>query len=206
MALAQLTAAQLNAHLRDNLLETAVAKVTTKGDMAIATAANALARLGVGANNSILVADSAATTGVKWQAAMVGARVKNSGTQSCSDGADKKLSWDGEDFDTDTIHDTSTNPERLTATTAGTYIIIANVQFTSNATGERVAYIKFGGSTEIARTSVEACAGSYTTDVPAHAVYQFAAGEYVELFAKQNSGGPLTVTTACRFSMWRIGP
>jgi hypothetical protein len=39
---------------------------TTKGDLAVATAADTAARLGVGANNTILMADSAATPGVKW--------------------------------------------------------------------------------------------------------------------------------------------
>ncbi len=40
-----LTAAQLNAHVRDNLLETAVAKATAAGEVPYATAANALAML-----------------------------------------------------------------------------------------------------------------------------------------------------------------
>jgi len=41
---------------------------TTKGDILAATGANALARLGVGANNQLLVADSAQAAGVKWAA------------------------------------------------------------------------------------------------------------------------------------------
>lgn len=45
VASAILTAAQLNTHLRDNLLETLVAKVTTAGDIGYATAATTLARL-----------------------------------------------------------------------------------------------------------------------------------------------------------------
>lgn len=40
------TATLLNAHLRDNLLETAPAKVTTAGDLVYATGAGELARLG----------------------------------------------------------------------------------------------------------------------------------------------------------------
>lgn len=44
-----LTAALLNTHLRDNLLETAVAKVTTANDIVRATGANALARIASGA-------------------------------------------------------------------------------------------------------------------------------------------------------------
>ena len=39
---------------------------TTKGDIITATAANTPARLGVGSDNQILVADSTASTGLKW--------------------------------------------------------------------------------------------------------------------------------------------
>ena len=39
---------------------------TTKGDLVPATGSAAFARLGVGANNTVLTADSAAATGMKW--------------------------------------------------------------------------------------------------------------------------------------------
>ena len=42
-----------------------VAKLTTKGDLLVTTG-SALNRLGVGTNNQVLMADSAATNGVKW--------------------------------------------------------------------------------------------------------------------------------------------
>ena len=47
--------------------------VTTKGDIVAATAADTLTRLGVGANNTVLTADSAQATGLKWAAASSGA-------------------------------------------------------------------------------------------------------------------------------------
>ncbi len=56
-----LTAALLNTHVRDNLLEAAPAKVTTKGDLTVATAANSISRLAVGSNGAVLVADSGHT-------------------------------------------------------------------------------------------------------------------------------------------------
>jgi hypothetical protein len=37
-----------------------------KGDLIVATAANTVGRLAVGANNTALIADSATSTGVKW--------------------------------------------------------------------------------------------------------------------------------------------
>jgi hypothetical protein len=42
------SASLLNTHVRDNMLETAPAKMTTAGDIVIATGANAIARLGLG--------------------------------------------------------------------------------------------------------------------------------------------------------------
>lgn len=43
-----------------------LATVTTKGDLLVATGAAILARLAVGANNLVLLADSATATGLKW--------------------------------------------------------------------------------------------------------------------------------------------
>ena len=46
--------------------KTAKSTLTTKGDVYAATAASTPARLGVGANNTVLTADSAEATGLKW--------------------------------------------------------------------------------------------------------------------------------------------
>lgn len=62
------TAAQLNTHLRDNLAATAPALSAAKGDVFAGTAANAIGRVAVGADNSVLTADAAQAAGVKWSA------------------------------------------------------------------------------------------------------------------------------------------
>ena len=49
--------------------------VTAKGDLIVGTANNAVSRLGVGANGTTLVADSAEATGMKWAAASGGGKV-----------------------------------------------------------------------------------------------------------------------------------
>jgi hypothetical protein len=46
--------------------KTAKSTLTTKGDLYAATAASTPARLGVGANDTVLTADSTAATGLKW--------------------------------------------------------------------------------------------------------------------------------------------
>jgi hypothetical protein len=45
--------------------------VDAKGDLIAATAADTVTRLGVGANDTVLTADSTAATGLKWVGAMV---------------------------------------------------------------------------------------------------------------------------------------
>jgi hypothetical protein len=52
--------------------KTTKATLTTKGDIYAATAASTVARLGVGANATVLTADSAEATGLKWAAATSG--------------------------------------------------------------------------------------------------------------------------------------
>lgn len=48
------SAAVMNTHVRDNLLQTAPAKVTTAGDIVYASGANALSRLAAGATGTVL--------------------------------------------------------------------------------------------------------------------------------------------------------
>lgn len=59
------TAALMNIHLRDNLLETAPGKATTAGDIFYATAANAIARHGLPAAGSGLL--TAASSAPQWR-------------------------------------------------------------------------------------------------------------------------------------------
>jgi hypothetical protein len=57
--------------------------VDAKGDIIAATAADAVSRLAVGANNTVLTADSSTATGLKWAAAAAGGMtVLASGTLS----------------------------------------------------------------------------------------------------------------------------
>jgi len=54
--------------------------VTTKGDLIVASASAAVARLGVGTNGQILTADSSATNGIKWATIAAGGVASVSGT------------------------------------------------------------------------------------------------------------------------------
>lgn len=85
------TSSQLNTHVRDNLLETAPAKVTTKGDSVWSTGANAIVRLSVGSNGQMLIADSGSTPGVKWTADVVASESGGSITFGTGSGGHKAV-------------------------------------------------------------------------------------------------------------------
>lgn len=81
------TTAFVNAEIaNDAVLD---ATFTTKGDIVVASSANTPVRLGVGANDFVLTADSTQTTGVKWAAAAAGAGVADGSITSAkiADGA-----------------------------------------------------------------------------------------------------------------------
>ena len=70
-------------------------------------------------------------------AKLVGARVYNNADLTIPTASWTNLTFNSEDFDTDTIHDTSTNTDRLICKTAGVYLAVFNARFDANAAGER---------------------------------------------------------------------
>ena len=133
-------------------------------------------------------------------AKLVGARVRNSANISCTSGVDTHLTFDTEDYDYDTIHDLSTNTNRLTCKTAGIYVIMGSVWWPNNATGSRTLSIWFGGATVIASVRYgHASVGDYEGQ-SVTCTYALAVNEYVELIARQSSGGALNAAYLAAYS------
>jgi len=76
------------------------------------------------------------------------AKVYKAADQSVSVRTETTLQFDAEYWDTDTIHDTSTNNSRLTCKTAGIYVVTANVvvEGVDGTGGEVWAGIRENGS------------------------------------------------------------
>jgi len=185
--------------------------LTTKGDLISATAASTVARLPVGTNAQILVADSTASTGLKWAAAtnFHGAYVYKSTSQSLANDTQTAITFDSEVTDTDGYHDNSTNNTRLTVPTGlgGNYAVTGTITFTGNATGARYVVVKKNGN--IFFYTVLNNNGTVEMMSQATQVIPLAAGDYVELFGIQTSGGSLNVsggqTFYTNFSIALIG-
>ena len=104
------------------------------------------------------------------------------------------LSFNSETHDTDAIHDTATNPDRLTCKTAGTYLVTASVVFADNATGpSRVLRVLKNGDTanpvdyDVAINVAAYGARLQSATLPV----VLAAGDYVTVQVYQDSGAAL---------------
>ena len=112
-----------------NAIQNAI--VDAKGDIIAASAADTPARLAVGTNGQVLTADSTTATGLKWATASSsptfnGAQVKKSSAQSTTAGGVTTITFDQENYDTNSYHDNSTNNSRLTVPTTGYYRFTIN--------------------------------------------------------------------------------
>lgn len=150
------TASMMNTHVRDNLLATEAATVTTAGDLAYATGANALARLAPGTSSQVLRSGTSPSWGTVPLAALAtvpACRVYSSTSVALTSATWTAVTFNSERYDNDAIHDTGSNTSRLTCKTAGVYAIFATIQ-TDSAIG-RYAALRFllNGTTTIGSTS-----------------------------------------------------
>ncbi len=137
-----------------------------------------------------------------------GARVYSDANKNIPNGTSTVIDFNLEDYDNDDIHDNVTNNSRLTCQTAGKYLITGNITYTSNATGGRGLFIGLNGGNPVGLTRGQAVNGTIT-DVQVTTVYDLGIGDYVELYAYQESGIQLASEVwadyAPRFMMQRIG-
>jgi hypothetical protein len=129
----------------------------------------------------------------------LGVRVFNTGTVAVGHTSATPVPFPSEAFDNDNLHDTATNNSRITFTAAGKYIVGGCVWWQSGSTGIRQVAIRLNGGTELHN---DRKSGNYPTDVVCQptTVYQFSAGDYVELVCFQDSGASVNLDTVNPFS------
>lgn len=179
-----LTLANYN-NIKDNFAAGVPDLFTTKGDLAVATGADAATRLAVGADDATLVADASQAGGLAWQI-QPAARAYNSGAIDPAVDTWVTLALDSERYDTDGAHSTSSNTSRLTVPSGGggIYSIGAAVQFDTGALaglgGVFGLRLLLNGATVIAE---QLLMQAPTVDVALtiHTEYALAATDYVEV-------------------------
>jgi hypothetical protein len=108
------------------------------------------------------------------------------------------LSLNAEAYDSGGIHDNASNNSRLVAPESGLYEVKGNITFDINTNGIRGINIrKNAASVQTAGTSLIMLTpdanGTSETRVFASVDHQMTAGDYLETFGYQNSGGGLSV-------------
>lgn len=168
--------------------------LTTKGDLF--TFSTVDARLGVGTNTHVLTADSAEATGLKWAApasgsSFVGAKSTKSVVQSIANATVSLITFDTDTFDTDAIHDVSTNNTRFTvpAGKAGKWSFTTTVAIASG--GGTLRQIRYGiNGTVFNITSITPISGD-STHFSRTDIFSLSVADYVEVGTYQDSGGAL---------------
>lgn len=110
------------------------------------------------------------------------------------------VTFDSERRDTLGMHSTSLNTSRITFALGGWYLITGHARFAANSTGIRVLSVRLGGSTFLASHTCSAPSATQDEYISVACLYYFAATNYVELAAYQNSGGTLAVVAAGNWS------
>lgn len=131
----------------------------------------------------------------------VGARVYRTTDQTLTTGVAAAIAFTIERYDTDALHDNSTNNTRLTVPITGKYLVVGHARFATNGTGVRELRIIRNGTTAspIAYTNMNPPSAS-TANLMIATIWNMAAADYVELYAFQNSGGDLAVAAVGDFS------
>jgi hypothetical protein len=174
------------------------ALLTTTGDTIYASGASTPARLGIGSTGQVLTVSGGVPS---WAtpaggASFVGASVYKTATQSIANSTDVALTFPNENFDTDSIHDNSTNNSRLTIPTGkgGKWLFTATIQFVSNTTGYRqLAIWKNGAATSAVATVMAPGSTSFYPGMSISFIANAVATDYFEVYATQTSGGSLNV-------------
>ena len=127
------------------------------------------------------------------------ARVYNSAAITLTTGVTTALTFDSERYDVGGLHSTSVNTGRLTIAIAGVYEVGGSVSFATDTVGIRGLSVLLNGATTIILARDTPIAGDNTV-ISLSAPYRFAAGDYIELYARQTSGGNLNVTVNAAYS------
>ena len=157
----------------------------------IASGTIATARLGSGtANNSVFLRGD--NTWAAAGATDIGARVYKTVGQNTSNDTVTTVTWNAESYDTDNIHDNSTNNERLTCRTAGKYMVFARVVFAADAVGGRGIRLKINNANQFdfiqGPGSAHLSSGIHYSEIR-----ELSVNDYLEIQCFQSYGSTLSI-------------
>ena len=168
--------------------------MTTTGDTIYSSSGSTPARLGIGSTGQVLTVAAGVPS---WATpastpTFVGASLYDTNaTQSISNNTSTLITWDSENFDTSSFHDTSSNTSRITipAGKAGKYLFTSYGFFDGNATGNRRIDLRKNGS--LIRSWPSPSTIATFSGMTITCILSLAEADYIEIAAFQTSGGAL---------------
>lgn len=180
--------------------ETSTNTVDTTGTLAVdvtatwgtSNAANTI----TGTNAVIQSIDTSPQTVGGWTQ---GCRVYNNANISIANNTATALTFNSERYDTDSMHNTSTNTSRIAINTAGKYNVIGQCTFNASATGARSLQLLVNGSIIIAEKD-EAGSAAIGARLNLSTIWDFSVNDYIEMVVTQTSGGSLNILNITAYS------
>lgn len=127
------------------------------------------------------------------------ARVYNSALQTIPNNVNTAVTFDTERRDTNNLHSTSSNTDRITFAVAGNYSFTCHVGWVAAATGFRHVLLELNGTTVFAVCGISADAVN-TQQMSCPGTYLVAANDYVRCLVAQTSGGNLNIGATGNYS------
>jgi hypothetical protein len=103
------------------------------------------------------------------------------------------VTFNVEEYDTDTMHSIAANTGRITFTTAGTYAVSFACAWNKNSTGIRLAEVRKNGTDVLAMESKTTGGADLLVGHVLLLEDDFSAADYVEALVRQTSGGNLAL-------------
>lgn len=180
--------------------------IDAKGDLIAGTGADAFSRVAVGTNGQVLMADSTASTGVKWAAAPSASlptfSAYNGSAQSFSASTYTKITFPTESWDTD--NNFASN--RFTPTVAGYYQMSTGVRFSaSTANGWYFLIYKNGTAYQTIGLFEGVDALRYPFGNASTLVYMNGSTDYLEIYCAFDATSPTTIGGASNTYFTGVG-
>jgi hypothetical protein len=166
--------------------------VDAKGDIVAATAADTVSKLAVGANDTVLTADSSTATGLKWASiatGFIGCSLYKSADQAITNDSWTSITFDTEVFDTDNFHSNVTNNSRITIPSgkAGKYLIIGHWVWQADLGSQPETYLALNGNLSYLGPYLTQVSGKPTSYFGTW-ILNLSVSDYIELKALHKSG------------------
>lgn len=187
------TALIMNGHVRDQL--NAYWPYTTAGDIAYASAADTVARLGIGTAGEVLRTNAGETAAERG--GLLNALISDATSRAIATSSLTEATLTVEDVDIDGfVADPVANKITIPANFDGSYLHIYRVEYASNSTGFRALNWYYDGASPATSAVRIPAVNGDTTVVWGSVTRNVVAGGVITMKTWQNSGGALNVINA----------